>query len=335
MSLLFEQRVRATTPGLLEGSDSPLLLEDGAAAIAAIFTEFSAGMDAYEDLEEAFDSFMDHCEFDANTRQFLANTLIETVSRETNGRVEDDDIKSFLKSLARFPKSTKTTPNEIGLTPLAGEHGTKAFLKTLVIQKHDEPFGNDAFNANRYKAFDRLAHRFGKNYDPDDDYNNQRPSRPLASPTLNVDTNNRAFEAVDSVGMNARTHWRVVNTLTGDYVTNQIEKTVAEHIADEINREFVALVQQHNRRALHEANIPSTEIQHNLLKPLDPRYVAAFEKKNWTMGGSVAQSGYSTSPITDMKAAALLVEKRKEKFGENDVSEHNAIRTKQQKHLKK
>ena len=60
----------------------------------------------------------------------------------------------------------------------------------------------------------------------------------LANPTLNVDTNNKAFEAVNSVGMAVKVHYRVMNKLTNEYVTSQTEKTYAEEIAADLNRDF-------------------------------------------------------------------------------------------------
>jgi hypothetical protein len=104
------------------------------------------------------------------------------------------------------------------MTRLAGEQGVKEFLKKLIVHKMGEPYGNDdAFSAKDVKPYDRAANRHGHPYA---DYNNQRPTqRGLANPTLNVALQKEAFAAVDSVGM-GEPMFRVVNVLTGEYVTN-------------------------------------------------------------------------------------------------------------------
>ncbi len=169
----------------------------------------------------------------------VLNEVLSSVAAQAYGEASDENIRSTLKILATTPGSTETTPNKSGMTPLPGEKSAKRFLDQLKTIKHNDAFGNDkAFSADSYKAFDREANRMGYNYSAKNDFNNQSPRRPLSNPTINVDTNNKAFEAVDSIGIGAQTHWRVVNHLTNEYVTRQIDKTQAEEIAAGLNQEY-------------------------------------------------------------------------------------------------
>jgi hypothetical protein len=135
------------------------------------------------------------------------------------------------------------------MTPEAGETSTKRFLSQLRTFKHPDPYGNKSLDADHYKAFDREANRYGRNYSYANDWNNQRPTWPLANPELNVNSGatdqKEAFAAVDAVGMGAKTHWRVYNKLTGDYVTKQMHEEQAQQVAAELNAEFVQQVELH------------------------------------------------------------------------------------------
>jgi hypothetical protein len=106
-------------------------------------------------------------------------------------------------------------------------------------------------DADHYKAFDRDANRMGRNYSYANDWNDQRPTWPLANPDLNVNSGatdqKEAFAAVDAVGMGAKTHWRVYNKLTRDYVTKQMHQEQAQQVAAELNAEFAQPVELHER----------------------------------------------------------------------------------------
>jgi hypothetical protein len=197
----------------------------------------------------AFDSWCESNELSDEAISVFRETISEA-AEQSYGNANDDSVRSLLKTLAQpFPKATETTPNKDGLTPEAGETSTKRFLAQLRTFKHPDPYGNQSLDADHYKAFDREANRYGRNYSYANDWNNQRPTWPLANPKLNVNSGatdqREAFEAVDSVGLGAKVHWRVVNRLTNEYVTRQIEKTQAESIAAELNQEFAEQVELH------------------------------------------------------------------------------------------
>src|SRR3984885_2988078 len=133
------------------------------------------------------------------------------------------------------------------MTPLSRETGTRAFLKKLPVDAHPDPYGNEGFSADKYKAFDREKNRFGYNYSAKNDYNNQSPDYPLQNPILHDNTNRdggKYSEAVDAVGMGINVHYRVLNKLTNEYVTRQITKEQAEDIAANYNKDFVQELQE-------------------------------------------------------------------------------------------
>jgi hypothetical protein len=239
--LLFEQHLRATSPSLT-GSDTPFLDED-AKQVTEFLKGFADGLDDSDDLCTYFDQFCEANEISEDDAGYLQDILIEAAKQASGGEGTDDEINSFLKQLNQpFPKPEKRLPNQDGMTPLSGEGAIKALLQQHPISAFPDPFGNRSFSAEKYKAFDRKANRYGYSYSAANDYNNQKPSRSLANPTINVDTDNKAFEAVDAVGIGAVTHWRVVNKLTNEYVTRQIHKEDAQRIAVDLNQEFVKVL---------------------------------------------------------------------------------------------
>jgi hypothetical protein len=217
---------------IVEGSSTPFQDvqddEDSAFVLEAL-TAFAQDLEANEldedsdsDLETIFDAWCECCEItDPATIDILKGVLVET-AKEAFGEGSDSDIRSLLSVLKTTPKVTYTTPNKEGMTPLAGEHGVKAFLTQLKVAKYGDAYGNDGFDASKYKAFDREKNHFGYNYSAANDYNNQKPSRPLQNPTLNVSTDNKAFEAVyravDSVGQGFRHQYKVANLPSRRYL---------------------------------------------------------------------------------------------------------------------
>jgi hypothetical protein len=128
------------------------------------------------------------------------------------------------------------------MTPEAGETSTRSFLRQLKVAAHPDSYENDYLGG--VKTFDREANRYGRNYSYANDFNNQRPTWPLANPELNVNTGatDESFVAVDAVGMGAPMHYRVVDTKTREYVTRQMHQEDAEQIAHELNQvKFMAL----------------------------------------------------------------------------------------------
>jgi hypothetical protein len=232
--VLFEQHLAATMPGQLRGSDTPFLDSD-VQDLVEVFTAFQKGLDTSANLSDEWTAFCEFNELDANEIEYLEQALLGS-TQHTIGTEEIDkaDVGSFLASLNKpFPKPNQTFPNQDCMSPLAGELGIKKFLRRLPVSNYPEPYGNQL--DKDVKVFDRQANRYGHPYEP---FNDQRPSRSLANPTINVDTDNKAFEAVDSIGMGSLIHWRVKNNLTGKYVTRQIYKESAIQMAAELNRDF-------------------------------------------------------------------------------------------------
>ena len=155
--------------------------------------------------------------------------------------------KTLLDILSQpFPKSESKTPNEKGMTPLPQEPGARAFLKTLKVSAHPDPYGNDdSFSAKDVSVFQRAKNNYGYDYKTQGDFNDQgAPNKHvLRNPTLNV-SNEEAFIAVDSVGLGFVVDYRVVNKLTNEYVTRKMHKEEAEELAAELNAEFEEILIQ-------------------------------------------------------------------------------------------
>jgi hypothetical protein len=357
---------------------------------------FAEGIDPDTSLEDNVQQFSEHMELDdedSETFIGLLNDLLESAEVQ-----DEDTAKSFLASLAKpYPKAERRYPNQEGMTPLSGETGTRAFLKNLPVDAHPDPYGNEGFSADKYKAFDREKNRFGCNYSAKNDYNNRSPDYPLQNPILNVNTSrSNVYEAIDSVGMGIKVHYRVLNKLTNEYVTHKIEKDQAEQIAADLNNQMhkqsldeavsrkdfrtvsnvVRAIESPQKRqefADHHARIfsaqnprfdhqkwydacgtkcpsklhqeaakpiPSVPLQENLFKPLNPAYAEYINKSVNPANSRVMDGGayQSTNPaitaVADFKATAMLNERAKAKFvGNTETTEHQAIRSKQQRSL--
>jgi hypothetical protein len=234
---LFEQHLLKTAA---EAAEARQVTESNE-LIADAITGFAQSLETVEDWTDLGESWALWCELNELSEdaiEVLQNTMIEA-SEQAYGGAEDHQIKSLLKILAQpFPKAGSTTPNKEGMTPEAGETSTRGFLKQLKVAAHPDPYGNDYLGG--VKAYDREANRHGYNYSYKNDFNNQRPTWPLANPSLNVNTGatdeSRVFEAIDAVGIGAKVHYRVVNKLTGEYVTRNMHQEQAEEIAADLNR---------------------------------------------------------------------------------------------------
>jgi hypothetical protein len=248
---LFEQHLFSTKHrGLQPLQESEQVTESDAALITDAITAFANSLETVEDfvdLEESWTNWCAYHELSDQTINVLQDTLIEA-TEQTFGEASDASIKSFLRQLQKpFAAATTTTHNKEGMTPEAGETSTKAFLKKLTVAVHPDPYQNDYLGG--VKAYDREANRHGYNYSYKNDFNNHRPTWPLANPDLNVNSGatdqkeSRVFKAVDSVGLGSLVHWRVYNTLTGEYVTQQIHKEDAQQVAAELNAEFAQQIE--------------------------------------------------------------------------------------------
>ena len=293
----------------------------------------------------------------------LENALIE-ITRYAVGAedISESDVRGFLASLGKAQgKPSKTSPNSQGMTPLEPEKATRRFLATLVVAKHPDAFDNDkAFGASSYKQFSRRDHNYGHD---NIEFNNQKNRyAPLANPTLRVQ---EAYMALDSVGLGNPMHWRVVNTMTGEYATRQIHREQAEEIAADLSRDFEQILAEQgdgdgsvnpppaklkklkkttvNLAPKLKTELATTELRESLLRPLSAerqaRIEAALHKQNSTWSGSVATTtdektgrtvatGMSQSTtVSDWKAGqALLSERRKREA--NEKSELTSIQRK-------
>jgi hypothetical protein len=194
------------------------------------------------DLSEAWTAFTAAYGIDDEDAQYLGECLTES-TKAAYGNFEDASVIHFLKQLAQPLKSTTRYPNQSGMTPLKNETGIKAFLKQLPISSIADPFGNRSFSADKYTAFDRQKNRMGVNYSVANDYNSQKNRyAPLANPRLNVST--EAFAAVDSQGQGFRHQYKVVNLITNEYVSKQMDKSQAEEIAKGLNNEFAQMLDE-------------------------------------------------------------------------------------------
>jgi hypothetical protein len=168
--------------------------------VTEIITNFSLALTNEDDLSEAFEDLCSYYDLDDEDASLLAYILIEASMDESDNDDDASDdaieknVRSFLKFLSQpFPKATSTSPNREGLTPLANERGVKKFLATLTVSKNPDPYGNDdAFSAKDVAVYDREKNHHGH---PNVDFDNQKPSRPLAAATRDVSTGNQQFES--------------------------------------------------------------------------------------------------------------------------------------------
>ena len=291
MTLLFEKTLEQSTPfktSLLCEEEQIEEAEDNDDVNDFVFEALTAFAQAVDDevleksseynLEGTLDDFCSWQEFDEDTIDLLKGCLV-AVSKEAFGEGTDEDIRSTLRILRTTPATTYTTPNKSGLQPLPGETGARAFFKQLRVAKHADSYGNDdVFQAKDVKVFDRAKFRYGNPYA---DFNNQKSTQTaLKSPTLNV-TMKEAFCAVDSVGMNIKTQWRVLNKLTGNYITKQFDRTQAEELASDLNAEYrrvlLGEIETPSSSLQEGYTLPSLPIQESLKQPLNPRYLQAIE----------------------------------------------------------
>lgn len=320
--------------------------EDEDDLVTSILTNFACMLsedevdDPTNDLEGTFDEWcMSTGELSESDTELLKQVLSE-VAREAYGKANDENIRGVLRILKTTPATSYTTPNQSGLQPLPGETGVRAFLKQLRVAKHADAFGNDdVFQAKDVNVFHRAKHRYGHPYT---DFNNQRSTQTaLKNPTLNVHSEaEEPFTAIDSVGLGINVHYRVLNTLTGEYLTKKIDKRQAESVASDLNSEYRRVLLGEIETPLQEEyTLPALPIQESLRQPLNPAYAAYLNKSNpaWTMGGNLHQSNHQSTVVSDFKAAQLLIERRKEKFGENENrrDEFDAIRAVQQRAVKR
>jgi hypothetical protein len=229
----------------VEDEQVPELDVDAITKIIEAFAQSLSTVHDWADLSDTWNRFCLENEIPEQSVEIFTETMVEA-ARQTTGGETDQHVKSFLRQIQKpFPAPTTTTPNREGMSPRPGETSTKDFLKQLKVAAHSDPFGNDYRGG--VKAFDRDANRYGRNYSYKTDFNNQRPTWPLANSDLNVNTGrtDEAFAAIDAVGLGALTHYRVVNRLTGEYVTKQMHREDAQQVAVELNAAFAQEVELH------------------------------------------------------------------------------------------
>jgi hypothetical protein len=167
MTLLFEETLKSTMPAPSLDDMTPLCDEgrvtedDIIIAFATLVAENDDEVDA-NSLEGVFDQFVEYHE--VGHLSDGCKDAIREATTEAFGSAGNENVKSLLKTLAKTPNTTQTTPDQY-MHPLAGEGGVRRFLRQLKIQKHGYPYGNDdAFSAKDVKTFDRGSHRYGKPY---------------------------------------------------------------------------------------------------------------------------------------------------------------------------
>ena len=261
-----------------------------------------------EDLSDQWAAFEELT--DEETISVLKGCLAETAA-QAFGSPDDESIRGVLRILKTAPKATATTATVLGPTP----RGTKAFLQQLKVLKYGDSYGNDdVYAAKAVKQFPKDKFRYGHPYS---DYNSQKPTQiALKNPTLSVHT--EAFRAVDAVGQGFTHQWRIYNVLSNEWVSPLMLKSEAEAATAELNQMYV---QELHEAANGQQAIPTTHLQENLSVRDENRmnrYLEALNRQNFTMSGSIAQSGGGSTMISDMKAAAQLINERKARFGEDE-----------------
>jgi hypothetical protein len=317
---LFGAHLRgATTSGELTGSDFALTeeaLREDTEDLLGLLEKFSVNLADTDDLEEHFNAFVDINELPETEAEFLETALIEATQNVFGKHATDARVKAFLKTLSKQPGITKTTPNKSGMT--AAESGIRKFLASLTVDKHDDTYGNRGIDAANYKQFNR----HGKNnYGHDNVEFNLQPNRPLVNPRFNVSVR-EAFAAVDSVGMGMNHQYKVVNVLTGEYVSRMINKDVAEEIAADLNNDFAVALQE-SRKQPSPNEIASLPIQEGLHRPIPRSYLSDFSRQQKLMsGGAVAET-----PAQAWKKNQQLIDSRKAAFDEdNTLNELDSIK---------
>jgi hypothetical protein len=297
------------------------------------------------DMGEAFSLFQDHFQITDEDGELIAGAILQMTDSLFED-TEDPTVFHFLQQLSKplgKPEMTSANKQGTGMTPLAGEKSVQDFLKTYApVSKFPDAFGNKSFSSDQHKYFPRGENRFGHEAEGHGGpgYNNQKSSRPLANPTLNVDTKNRAYESIDAVGLGNITHYRVLDRLRGVYVTNQLHKEQADQIARDLNSEAEQvlaenpqLVEDFERATKEPSAIPATQLQTGLNDHRNISKYAAFINKqnhNWTSAGSLQSQ--KTDPvgakaIDDWKSAQRLINENHRDDVPNEMDALNARST--------
>lgn len=296
-------------------------------------TAFAEGTDDNSDLDKSFADFFEHFAVNEHDQNLLLDFLI-AASMEIFDELDaepEEKVRAFLSQMRTYPQSgsTRTFRND-------------DLAKNFPIDRYSVDGNDDVFQARDIPVFDLVKNRYGN---PRVDYNDLPVNHQvLANPRLNVAV------AIDSVGQNQNHQWRVVRN--GRYVTQRMmSKNEAIQLAQQLNQnaeqlqemetveEALTRKQTREERGLKEKEktLPSIPMHEGLLQPLNPCYLQAIDRLNpsWTMSGSLTQSDHTVKHASDWKATQQLINERKKKFGEDKVDEHNAIRTVQQRALRK
>jgi hypothetical protein len=166
---------------------------------------------------------------------------------------------------------------------------------------------------------------------------------------LNVHTES-VFIATDAVGQGFQHQWRIYNALTNEWVSPMMLKSDAEKISSDLNSQFrqamiaEGIIEQ-SPSVPEGYTLPSTPLTENLHNTSNIDKYAAYLTKNAaqlpTQDDARFQSAnpigfQSTDPsvtaMADFRATARLRAEAANKFvGNTDVTEDNAVRTKQQR----
>ena len=237
------------------------------------------------DLSASYDNFIELYSIDEESAEYIAAVILES-SQKMFGDSEDDTAIHFLRQLSKPLETERGEINKTGMTPLKNEIGSKALLSMHPMSKVKDAFGNLGFSADKYTYFPRGENRYGKEAefkDPSQAYNSAG-GFPLMSPLINVNCGNggnanlakklpsgRAFESVDGVGIGSLVHYRVLNKLTGEYVTGQIHKEQADEIANDLNQtmhqtlaENPELIKEFEPATSMPSEIPATPLEEGL-----------------------------------------------------------------------
>jgi hypothetical protein len=282
------------------------------------------------DLSASYDNFIELYSIDEESAEYIAAVILES-SQKMFGDSEDDTAIHFLRQLSKSLETERGEINKSGMTVPNTQIGSKAVLALHPVSRVKDAFGNLGFSSDRYQYFPRGENRFGKEAefkDPNQAYN-QIGGFPLMNPVLNVNTaggaanlakklpSGRAFESVDAVGIGAITHYRVLNKLSGQFVTNQIHKEQADEIAAGLNHEYEQVLSEHpdlikefERATSKPSEIPATNLQEGLNNHSNIQRYASYLSKTaprLDSGSRIATDTVASQAISDFKATQKLI----------------------------
>ena len=247
--VLFEQHLAQRFKPLCEDTTSSV----GTKTIRDLLTKLATIANPQTELSDSMELLAVSEKLSPNDVALLETTLLQATARQFDITEEDNlsesDVRSFLALLNKpFGKAdTSTTVDDMdGYRPHKDETGARAFLRQLKIARHPEPYGNDFLGG--VKQFNR----HGKNNFGHDqiDYDFASARGQLSNPILNVDADKQyeaVFSAEDSQGMGFRHQYRLLNRVTNQWCSPQMNKEDCEAAAAELNGEMAQLIADQNK----------------------------------------------------------------------------------------